>query len=86
MPVKSRVKLLLAERNLERVRKGEKAITVIGLSQATGITHSALVRLVNGQSTRVDFATIDKIMQFFETTDFNDVFEYVQENETRLLS
>ncbi len=80
MPVKSRVKLLLAERNLERVRKGEKAITVIGLSQATGITHSALVKFVNGQSTRVDFATIDKLMHFFETTDFNDIFEYVQEN------
>ncbi len=77
MPVKSRIKVLLAERNLERARVGEKPISVRGIAQATGITHSALVKLINGKSTRIDFDTLDKLMQFFGTQDLNDLLEYV---------
>ncbi len=76
MPIRSRVKILLAERNLERAHRGEKPISVRGVADATGITHSALVKLVNNQSTRVDFETLDKLMQFFGTADLNDILEY----------
>jgi putative transcriptional regulator len=76
VPIRSRIKVLLAERNLDRARKGERPISVRAIAEATGITHSALVKLVNNQSTRVDFETIDKLMQFFGTRDINDVLEY----------
>ncbi|KAB8144097.1 helix-turn-helix transcriptional regulator [Chloroflexia bacterium SDU3-3] len=76
MPIRSRVKVLLAERNLDRTRSGEELISVRRLSRETGITHSALVKLVNNQSERVDFETLDKLMRFFETTDIRDILEY----------
>ncbi len=76
MPIKSRVKILLAEHNLARARAGEKAISVRGLAEATGLTHSALVKLVDQKSTRIDFATLEKLMQFFGTHDLNDILEY----------
>lgn len=77
MPVKSRIKVLLAERNLERARSGERPISVRGLSEATGITHSALVKLVNGKSSMVSFETLDKLMQFFGASDLDQILEYV---------
>ena len=76
MPIRSRVKVLLAERNLERARAGERAISVRQLSEATGITHSALVKLINNQTTRIDFETIDRLMQFFDTDDIRDILDY----------
>lgn len=81
MPVKSRIKVLLAERNLDRARSGEKPISVRGLAEATGITHSALVKLVNGKSNMISFETLDKIMQFFGTKDLNEILEYVPPQE-----
>ena len=81
MPVKSRIKVLLAERNLDRARGGEKPISVRGLAEATGITHSALVKLVNGKSNMISFETLDKIMQFFGTSDLNEILEYVPPKE-----
>jgi DNA-binding Xre family transcriptional regulator len=81
MPVKSRIKVLLAERNLDRARSGERPISVRGLAEATGITHSALVKLVNGKSGMISFETLDKLMQFFGTKDLNEILEYVPPEE-----
>ena len=82
MPVRSRIKVLLAERNLERARAGARPISVRQLAEATGITHSALVKLVNGQSTRIDFNTLDKLMAFFDTDDMNDILVRIREVES----
>ncbi len=76
MPLKSRVKILLAERNLELTKQGEDPISVRRIARETGITHSALVQFVNNQSKRVDFETIEKLMRFFGTTDIRDILAY----------
>ena len=76
MPIRSRVKVLMAERNLERARAGQKALSVRGLAEATGIAHSALVKLVDNKSTRVDFETLDRLMRYFGTRDLNEILEY----------
>ena len=83
MPVKSRVKVLLAERNLERARAGEKLVSVRELAERTGITHSALVKLVNGRSGMISFETLDRLMQYFGTTDLNAILEYVPPAERK---
>ena len=77
MPVRSRVKVLLYQRNLERVRAGDKPVSVRGLALATGIAYSALRKLVDNQSTRIDFDTLDKLMRYFGTTDLDEILEYV---------
>src|SRR5262245_7977997 len=80
MSVKSRVKVLLAERNLERARAGERAISVRQLAESTGITHSALVKLVNNQSQMIAFDTIDKLMRFFGTEHLDDILEFTPDD------
>lgn len=73
MPIECNVRVLLAERNVERARKGLSSISVRELARETHITHSALVKLVNGKSTRIDFETIDRLMEFFDTEDVNQI-------------
>jgi DNA-binding Xre family transcriptional regulator len=79
MPIHPRVNILLAEHNLKRVQAGEKPLSVRALAKATGIAHSSLVNLVNNKVSRVDFDTLDKLMQFFGTSDMNDVLTREEE-------
>ena len=76
MPVRSRVKVLLYEWNLERVRAGDKPLSLHGLAKATGLAPSALRKLANNESGRVDFETLDRLMRFFGTNDLRDLLEY----------
>jgi DNA-binding Xre family transcriptional regulator len=59
VPIRCNVKVLLAQRNLERARTGERAVSVRQLAEATGIAESALLKLVNNKTTRIDYTTID---------------------------
>jgi DNA-binding Xre family transcriptional regulator len=77
MPIRARIKVLLAEVNLERTRAGERPVSVRQLSEETGITHSALVQLVNGKSKMVAFETLDKLMQFFNIESLDRLLEYI---------
>ena len=81
MPIKARIKVLLAEVNLERARSGERPVSVRRLSEETGITHSALVQLANGKSKMVAFETLDKLMRFFKTERLDSLLEYIPVNE-----
>jgi putative transcriptional regulator len=66
--VRTRIKVLLAERNLERAREGEKPISVRGLADRTGLTHSALVNLVNNKSKMIAFETLNKLCRELDCT------------------
>ncbi len=81
MPIKSNLKILLAEENLKRVRRGLPPVSVRELARATGITHSALVKLISGRSAMVSFETIDKLMEFFGTNDMNQILIRVPNHE-----
>jgi len=76
MPVRSRVKVLLYRRNAERAEAGEKPLTIRGVSRATGIAYSALRKLADNETTRIDFDTLDKLMQFFDTDSLDEILEY----------
>jgi DNA-binding Xre family transcriptional regulator len=82
MPIRCNVKVLLAQRNLERARKGERAISVRQLAEVTGIAESALLRLVNNKTSRIDYTTIDKLMAFFDTDNVNDILVRVRERHS----
>lgn len=81
MPIRARIKVLLAEVNLQRTKDGQKPISVRQLAEETNITHSALVQLVNGKSKMVAFETLDKLMQFFGTDSLDRLLEYVPPSE-----
>lgn len=65
MPVRPRLKVLIAERNLERIRAGEDPITIRALSAATGLATSTIAALTSGRAKGVEFETLDKLCSFF---------------------
>jgi putative transcriptional regulator len=77
--VRSRIKVLLAERNLERARNGDKPVSVRGLADRTGLTHSALVKLVNNQSRMISFETLNKLCKALDCTP-GDLLVYTPDN------
>lgn len=79
MPIQCNVKVLLAQRNLERIRAGQRTISVRQLAKTIEIAESALLKLINNKTTRIDYATIDKLMEFFNTDDVNDVLIRIRE-------
>lgn len=76
MALRSRLKVQLYQWNLERVRAGEKPVSVLELAQVTGIAYSAVRKLLDNKSTRIDFETIDRLMRYFGTDNLNDILEY----------
>lgn len=79
MPIRSNLSVLLARANLRRAEAGETPLNWHLVAQSAGVTHSALLKLVRGESTRIDFETIDKLMGFFETDDLNDILVRIKE-------
>jgi DNA-binding Xre family transcriptional regulator len=65
MPVSCHLRILLARLNVERARRGEPAISLRRLARESGVALSVLVALHTGQSQRVDYATLDKLLTYF---------------------
>jgi DNA-binding Xre family transcriptional regulator len=81
MPIRSRVNVLLAEHNVKRAKQGEPALSVRGLARAAGVSHSAIVRLVDDKTEMIQFRTLDRLMRFFDTTDIRDILEYTPDEQ-----
>lgn len=65
MPVTCRLRILLAQLNVERAKSGQPAISLRRIAQESGIAQSVLVSLHTGRSQRIDFATIDRLLAYF---------------------
>jgi len=77
MPIRCNLNVLLARENLKRAKVNEKPLTWFDVSKATKLTHSALLKLARGDSTRIDFDTIEKLMIYFDTNDVDDIISRV---------
>ena len=65
MPVSCRLRILLAQLNVERAKKGQRALSLRRLAQESGVAQSVLVALHTGRSQRIDYATIDRLLSYF---------------------
>jgi hypothetical protein len=65
MPVTCRLRILLAQLNVERAKNGQSTISLRRIAQESGIAQSVLVSLHTGRSQRVDYATIDRLLSYF---------------------
>ena len=86
MPVSCHLRILLARLNVERAKRGKAAISLRRLAEETGIALSVLVALHTGKSHRIDYATVDRLLAYFNRffpVSVNDllVWEAVQEDE-----
>jgi hypothetical protein len=68
MPVASHLRILLARLNVERAKQGLPAISLRRLAEESGASLSVLVALNTGQSRRIDYATVDRLLTYFSRT------------------
>ncbi|HTK08058.1 MAG TPA: helix-turn-helix transcriptional regulator [Ktedonobacteraceae bacterium] len=65
MPVSCRLRILLAQLNVERAKNRQSAISLRRLALESGVSQSVLVALHTGRSQRIDYATLDRLLSYF---------------------
>jgi putative transcriptional regulator len=78
MTVRSRLKILLWERNLVRVTAGQSALTIRQIAADTGLAPSTLTGLTANRARRVDYDTLTALCTYLACTP-GDILEYVAE-------
>jgi DNA-binding Xre family transcriptional regulator len=68
MPIASHLRILLARLNVERAKQGLPAVSLRRLAEESGASLSVLVALNTGQSRRIDYATVDRLLIYFSRT------------------
>lgn len=78
MALKSRLHILIADRNAERARAGLKPLSVRSIAEATGIERTRLHRLLSGADNDT-LKMLDKLMQHFQLNSLDELLEYQEE-------
>lgn len=65
MTVSCRLRLLLARVNVERAIRGDSPVSLRRLSEESGVSLSVLASLNTGRSQRIDYNTIDHLLDYF---------------------
>jgi putative transcriptional regulator len=76
MPVRSRLKIILAEFNTARIRAGEQPLTVRALADEISLSPSVITGLTSNRAARVDFKTLEKLCKRLQVQP-GDLLEYV---------
>ncbi len=79
--IKSKLKLLIAHREVETGRK----ITYQNLAEEVGLAMNTVSRLAEGKTDRVDFLTLDKLCRYFQC-DIGDLLAYAPEDKSQRLA
>jgi len=80
MAVRSRLKIILSERNTERVRAGLPVRTVRELAKEVKLSPSVITGLTSGRAKRVDFETLNKLCRALECAP-GDILQYTPDPE-----
>lgn len=67
MTVSCKLRLLLARVNVERALQGRPALSLRRLADESGVSLSVLAALHTGKSQRIDYTTIDQLLNYFNT-------------------
>lgn len=65
MPVSCQLRVLLARLNVERAKRRQPAVSVRRLAEESGVSLSVVAALHTGRSRRIDFATLDRLLAYF---------------------
>ncbi len=85
MPVSCHLRVLLARLNEERARQKQPTISLRRLAQESGVSQSVLVALHTGRSQRIDYATIDRLLAYFNRflpVSIDDLLSWEPEQES----
>ena len=65
MTITCHLRVLLAKANVERAKQGKPTLSLRSLARESGVSLSVLASLHTGRSQRVDYTTIDRLLNYF---------------------
>ncbi len=80
MTVRSRMKLLIAERNLQRIKQGLPEITQRDIAADSQLPLSTVNGLITGRAGRVDFRTLNRLCRYFNVQP-GELLEYIPDDD-----
>jgi DNA-binding Xre family transcriptional regulator len=89
LTISCRLRVVLAQLNVERAKMGQPAMSLRRLSQESGVSLSVLAALHTGRSQRIDYATIDRLLIYFNRflpINIDDLFRWEAVQEESVLS
>ncbi len=72
MTITCHLRVLLAKANVERAKQGKPTLSLRSLARESGVSLSVLAALNTGRSQRIDYATIDRLLNYFSCY-FNNI-------------
>lgn len=78
--VQSRLKIVLAEHNLQRARQGKPALSIRELATATGLASSTITGLTGTRSQGISFETLSALCTYFQRPP-GDFFLYTPDDD-----
>jgi DNA-binding Xre family transcriptional regulator len=88
MTISCRLRVVLAQLNVERAKMGQPSMSLRRLSQESGVSLSVLAALHTGRNQRIDYVTIDRLLTYFNRffpIGMNDLFRWEALPEDLLL-
>ncbi|HYT45625.1 MAG TPA: helix-turn-helix transcriptional regulator [Methylomirabilota bacterium] len=79
MTINCNLRLLLAKVNVERAKQGKPILSLRQLAKETGVSLSVLASLNTRRSRRIDFITLDRLLNYFSSylkITINDLLEW----------
>lgn len=79
MTISCRLRVVLAQINVERAKSGQPALSLRRLAHESGVSLSVLAALNTGRSQRIDYATIDRLLTYFNrflSVSIDDLFRW----------
>lgn len=65
VPISCKLRVLHAKVNLKRAEQGRPSLSLRRLADESGVSLSVVAALNTGQSQRIDYATIDRLLNYF---------------------
>ncbi|HEX4205043.1 MAG TPA: helix-turn-helix transcriptional regulator [Ktedonobacteraceae bacterium] len=81
MTISCHLRILLARVNVMRIKQGRSTLSLRALARECGVSLSVLATLHTGKSQRLDYATIDRLLNYFSTyfpVTVNDLLQWEQ--------
>ncbi len=90
MTITCHLRLLLAKANVERAEQGKPSLSLRSLARESGVSLSVLAALNTGRSQRIDYSTIDRLLNYFSryftSVSIDDLIAWEKQDQTMLLS
>jgi transcriptional regulator with XRE-family HTH domain len=66
MTIDCKLRVLLARANVERAKQGKPALSLRRLAYESGVSLSVIAALHTGKNQRIDYTTIDQLLNYFD--------------------